>query len=107
MIDTLIADFWSRFAVSAPTLAAESTFRADVVVYGATASGVIAAVAAAREGKTVILLDPARHVGGMVSGGLGVTDTGNARPSAAIPASSSTAFASITSQRTAPNIPSR
>jgi hypothetical protein len=51
--------------------------RADVVVYGATAAGVIAAVAVAREGRTVLLVDPGRHVGGMVSGGLGATDTGN------------------------------
>jgi hypothetical protein len=51
--------------------------RADVVVYGATASGAVAAVAAAREGKSVLLLEPGQHVGGMVSGGLGATDTGN------------------------------
>src|SRR5262249_5922261 len=50
--------------------------RADVVVYGGTAGGVIAAVAAAREGKSVILVEPGKHVGGMVSGGLGATDTG-------------------------------
>ncbi len=53
--------------------------QADVVVYGGTAAGVIAAVAAAREGKSVRLIDPGRHVGGMVSGGLGATDVGNAR----------------------------
>jgi hypothetical protein len=52
---------------------------ADVVVYGGTASGVIAAVAAAREGKSVILVAPERHLGGMVSGGLGATDVGNAK----------------------------
>jgi hypothetical protein len=46
----------------------------DVVVYGATAGGVVAAVAAAKEGATVALLEPGRHVGGMVSGGLGLTD---------------------------------
>ncbi len=53
------------------------TARYDVVVYGATAAGVVAAVAAAREGAKVILLEPGRHVGGMVSGGLGWTDFGN------------------------------
>ncbi|MCI0638834.1 MAG: FAD-dependent oxidoreductase [Gemmataceae bacterium] len=50
---------------------------ADVAVYGGTAAGVIAAVAAAREGKTVLLVEPGKHVGGMVSGGLGATDVGN------------------------------
>jgi hypothetical protein len=56
---------------------AETERTADVIVYGGTASGVIAAVAAAREGKKVILIEPGKHVGGMVSGGLGATDTGN------------------------------
>ncbi len=50
-----------------------------MVVYGGTAGGVIAAVAAAREGRSVLLIEPGRHVGGMVSGGLGATDTGNRR----------------------------
>jgi hypothetical protein len=49
----------------------------EVAVYGGTASGVIAAVAAARAGKTVALFEPGQHLGGMVSGGLGATDTGN------------------------------
>ena len=46
----------------------------DVVVYGATAGGTIAAIAAAKEGVRVALLEPGRHVGGMLSGGLGRTD---------------------------------
>ncbi|MFO0878401.1 MAG: FAD-dependent oxidoreductase [Gemmataceae bacterium] len=58
-----------------PTRAAEH--RADVVIYGATSGGALAAVAAAREGKSVILLHPDRHVGGLITGGLGATDTGN------------------------------
>ena len=48
----------------------------DVVVYGATASGVMAAIAAADAGSRVVLLEPGHHVGGMVSGGLGGTDRG-------------------------------
>ncbi len=51
--------------------------RADVVVYGASAGGVVAAVSAAREGKSAVIVEPGRHVGGMVSGGLGATDAGN------------------------------
>lgn len=46
----------------------------DVLVYGATAGGTIAAIAAAKQGASVILAEPRRHVGGMVSGGLGRTD---------------------------------
>jgi FAD-dependent oxidoreductase family protein len=48
----------------------------DLVVYGGTAGGVITAVTAAREGLTVALVEPTRHLGGMVSGGLGWTDYG-------------------------------
>ncbi len=48
----------------------------DLVVYGGTAGGVITAVAAAREGLRVALLEPRDHLGGMVSGGLGWTDHG-------------------------------
>src|SRR3990172_4293882 len=46
----------------------------DVVVYGGTAAGVMAGVAAARHGASAIILEPGRHVGGMVSGGLGHSD---------------------------------
>ncbi len=48
----------------------------DVVVYGGTASGVMAAVTAAREGLKVAILEPKKHLGGMVSGGLSATDLG-------------------------------
>ena len=49
----------------------------DIVVYGGTSGGVAAAVQAARIGKTVILVEPGRHLGGLTSGGLGATDIGN------------------------------
>jgi hypothetical protein len=51
--------------------------RADVCVYGATSAGVIAAIAAAREGLTVVLLDSDGFVGGLTTSGLGATDVGN------------------------------
>lgn len=54
------------------------TYEYDIVVYGGTASGVIAAVSAAREGMQVALLEThSGHLGGMVSGGLSITDIGN------------------------------
>ncbi len=62
---------------TALNLNAETVQRVEVAVYGGTASGVIAAVAAGRDGRSVVLVVPGRHVGGMVSGGLGATDTGN------------------------------
>ena len=48
----------------------------DVVVYGATAGGVITAVAAARQGMKVVLVGTDQHLGGMVSGGLSSSDKG-------------------------------
>ncbi len=48
----------------------------DVLVYGATSAGVIAAYTASRYGLRVLLIEPGRHLGGMSSGGLGATDTG-------------------------------
>ncbi|MCA9264650.1 MAG: FAD-dependent oxidoreductase [Planctomycetales bacterium] len=49
----------------------------DVVVYGGTSGGVIAAVQAKRMGKRVVLVCPDKHLGGLTSGGLGWTDTGD------------------------------
>ena len=49
----------------------------DLVVYGGTSAGVISAVQAKRMGKTVVIVGPDRHLGGLTSGGLGWTDTGN------------------------------
>ena len=48
----------------------------DLVVYGGSASGVMTAVAGARQGLQVALVNPGRHIGGLVSGGLSGTDTG-------------------------------
>ncbi len=64
------------FAVVNGDQPASSAQTFDLVVYGGTAGGVITAVAARREGLTVALLEPGRHLGGMVSGGLGWTDYG-------------------------------
>ena len=47
----------------------------DVVVFGATPGGVTAAVAAAREGAAVALVDPQDFVGGVMSGGLSFSDS--------------------------------
>lgn len=51
----------------------------DVVVYGGTAGGVVAAVTAARLGSSVVLIEPTRRLGGLTTGGLGQTDIGNKR----------------------------
>ncbi|MBS0266013.1 MAG: FAD-dependent oxidoreductase [Planctomycetes bacterium] len=51
--------------------------QADIIIYGGTAGGVSAAIQASRMGKSVLLIEPGRHVGGLTSGGLGATDIGN------------------------------
>ena len=52
---------------------------ADICVYGGTAAGVTASIQAAKMGKTVILVEPSAHIGGLTSGGLGYTDSGDKR----------------------------
>lgn len=49
----------------------------DVCVYGGTSAGVIAAYTAKKQGKSVLLIEPGNHLGGLSSGGLGYTDIGN------------------------------
>lgn len=48
---------------------------ADVIVYGATPGGFCAAIAAAREGAKVVLVEPTAHVGGVNTGGLSFSDS--------------------------------
>lgn len=55
--------------------AAGKMHSADVIVYGATPGGFCAAIAAAREGASVILLEPTDHVGGLSTGGLSHCDS--------------------------------
>jgi hypothetical protein len=48
----------------------------DIVVYGATPAGVMAAVEAGRQGLSVALLERTAHIGGTATGGLNRTDIG-------------------------------
>jgi hypothetical protein len=48
----------------------------DIVIYGGTSASVIAAVQAKQMGKSVIIVSPDKHLGGLTSGGLGWTDSG-------------------------------
>ncbi|MDB6019540.1 MAG: FAD-dependent oxidoreductase [Pedosphaera sp.] len=67
-------------ALVGPAFAAGTTERrkVDVCIYGGTSGGVIAAVALAKLGRSVLVIEPTRHVGGMTSGGLGWIDYGRA-----------------------------
>lgn len=48
----------------------------DIVVYGGTSGGVVAAVQAAKSGRSVVLISPTSHLGGLTTSGLGWTDLG-------------------------------
>ncbi|HEX4083932.1 MAG TPA: FAD-dependent oxidoreductase [Chthoniobacteraceae bacterium] len=61
------------FAMMIP---AHAVTDADVIVYGASSGAVIAAVEASKEGKSVILISPEQHLGGLTSSGLGWADVG-------------------------------
>lgn len=52
---------------------------ADIIIYGGTSAAITAAVAAKKLGKSVIVVSPDKHLGGLSSGGLGWTDIGNKR----------------------------
>lgn len=56
---------------------AQSSINVDICVYGGTSAGVMAAYTARQAGKTVLLIEPGMHLGGLSSGGLGYTDIGN------------------------------
>ncbi len=60
-----------------PAKRTDNEFSADVIIYGGTSAAVIAAVEVAQSGKSVIVVSPDKHLGGLTSGGLGYTDTGN------------------------------
>lgn len=66
----------SRAACGQPAAVPEEKVY-DLVVYGGTSGGVVAAVQMRRMGKTAVLIEPGRHLGGLSSGGLGATDIGN------------------------------
>jgi len=51
----------------------------DIVIYGATAAGIAAAVQTMRMGRSVVVIEPTDCVGGLTTGGLGQTDIGNKR----------------------------
>lgn len=69
------------FFVGLTVFAASTVFSAvietDICVYGGTSGGIAAAVQAKRMGKSVVIVEPGRYLGGLTTGGLGATDIGN------------------------------
>ena len=65
--------FLASIALTLTTQAADH----DIVIYGGTCAAITSAVQAKQMGKSVIVVSPDKHLGGLSSGGLGFTDTGN------------------------------
>jgi hypothetical protein len=64
-------------SISANTPASWEKYNADIIIYGGTSAAVTASIQAYQMGRSVILVSPDKHLGGLSSSGLGFTDTGN------------------------------
>ncbi|MFO1483854.1 MAG: FAD-dependent oxidoreductase [Verrucomicrobiaceae bacterium] len=62
--------FFSLLFLAASVAHAAETQRVDVCVYGATPSGIVAAVTAKQEGCSVLIVEPSRWVGGILGAGI-------------------------------------
>lgn len=67
----------STEVIMPPDLANKATDTFDVVIYGSTPSGIIAALQVVKMNKTVVIVSTSSRIGGMVAGGLSNTDVGN------------------------------
>ncbi|MEA4918654.1 FAD-dependent oxidoreductase [Proteiniphilum sp.] len=77
MIQTIKSFFLLLVASFSFLSCGKDKFSADVIIYGGTSAAVISAVEIIQSGKSVIVVSPDNHLGGLTSGGLGFTDTGN------------------------------
>ena len=76
MKNSWLAAFVFSLALSSPALQSQ-VVEADLCIFGGTSGGIAAAVQAARLGKTAVLVNPTKYLGGLTTGGLGATDIGN------------------------------
>ncbi|MEQ7799160.1 FAD-dependent oxidoreductase [Pedobacter sp. ASV1-7] len=63
--------------LASPAWSQKKIYDADIIIYGGTSAAITAGVQAKKLGKSVIIVSPDIHLGGLSSGGLGFTDTGN------------------------------
>ncbi|MEN8202747.1 MAG: FAD-dependent oxidoreductase [Bacteroidota bacterium] len=77
---TLITSFivcLGLWACSGPSGNSSRAKKADVIIYGGTSAAITAAVQLTKMDKSVIVVSPDIHLGGLTASGLGYTDTGN------------------------------
>jgi hypothetical protein len=78
LLSTLLIFSCSSLSETSQEAAEEKAVRsADIIIYGGTSAAVTAAVQVAKMDKSVIMVSPDKHLGGLTAGGLGWTDTGN------------------------------
>ena len=73
----MVLIFWAIGITGCSEKSDPNHYKADVVIYGGTSAAVTAAVEIVQSGKSVLVVSPDTHLGGLSSGGLGYTDTGN------------------------------
>ncbi|MBC8001013.1 MAG: FAD-dependent oxidoreductase [Opitutaceae bacterium] len=73
-----------QFALAlAVLLVADSTpgraevIQSDICIFGGTSGGIAAAIQAKRMGKSAVIVNPTKYLGGLTTAGLGATDIGN------------------------------
>ncbi|MBP5621860.1 MAG: FAD-dependent oxidoreductase, partial [Thermoguttaceae bacterium] len=69
-IVSIVAALFAAASLIAPNVKAEEAGSYDVVVYGGTCAAVTSAVQVKKMGKTVVVVSPDKHLGGLSSGGL-------------------------------------
>src|SRR5260221_1838056 len=79
VLSVLTSTFLIAATIDRSAFADPETVSREVIVHGGTPAGVMAAVAAARNGHTVALIEINNHVGGVVSGGLTASDMGDVK----------------------------
>ncbi|RYY25305.1 MAG: FAD-dependent oxidoreductase [Chitinophagaceae bacterium] len=76
-VTKIILSFAIIFAACSSPDSTTDSFEADIIIYGGTSAAITTAVRAKQMGKSVIVVSPDTHIGGLSAGGLGFTDTGN------------------------------
>ncbi|MFC7338491.1 FAD-dependent oxidoreductase [Haloferula chungangensis] len=76
LLKKILAPLTVVLAINTTTHGEGKSHKYDIVIYGGTSAGVTAAVQASRMDRSVAIVGPDKHLGGLSSGGLGFTDTG-------------------------------
>ncbi|MFC1537739.1 FAD-dependent oxidoreductase [Gemmatimonadota bacterium] len=76
LLSLMLSGVFALNTVHATSPWQEGASECDLVIVGGTPGGIMAAIAAARAGRTAVILNRSEHVGGLPANGLGATDIG-------------------------------